>query len=638
VERREGSAQINLEVSKKSVLSLSIQINMAPRRKKTNHPSGTTSRLRKHSGTGKVRSIGAAPRIFRQTPLQNLVKRSVEAFKFLQTEDPYRNGPWEARLGHIRELRHEIEERRKTGDASFDSYMIAKVRDSKTMDEVHQLYEEWNNGKTHYTTAGPLKLRFLKRLVPYDRVLPVSCNDQAKLPSTYTSLIPRPERATGLPFANFLSLQDGAEQDALFSRPETNYILRSYVSFYQHAEYWGRHNLPPKDKWSKSFKEANDLEGSNLAQFENSAFEACMGKTWADFGRLDQEIGRQPFGSGPLGFALRRGIRRAALQKAFSLITSSENREANTPWRRVAFPAPAKKFQHSHFRPWTLPRRERQDKDGRWQIDRHVEHEPSPWVYWYNQWRQQANYLSAWTRRSYGKRYWTDFKKIALPVNYLGPYISDSHCVYDDYWLKMGQSLVTLQATLEKLAVTHSRWLLERVVEDIRRGVDGEEPPDGVIPRGDIDLVYGQPNRFQLVDEMDVAWLKFLCQPPTTKALAGLSDSKPEDSLTILLDHRLQTLFNDPMHNPFWLTDVIPGETKARYRPRELPLELLLPMINMGSLNLARRDWDTGAVTWYHTPAKFHHTGAPIPNSMYQFSLKEAKLHCTRLAEMGRIV
>lgn len=576
----------------------------------------------------------------------NIVRKVEQAWNRLQIEDPYRDGQWSQESEWVWQLLQEAETRRKTGDPAFDSKVTKTLKDSQLMDKVHRRYEQWNNGPTRFTTAEPLKHKHTQRLSPYKRLLPIPCDIEGKLPSTYTSLVPRPKEITESPFVRFSTVEGGLDRKSFFGDLEALPYFRFYTIFYDHANEWGKQDLH-STLWTKlfpSWKIPGNPDGMNIAQFENLTYEMLVGKGWDELRPLQLLVNGKDISTDVLGLAIQRGIRRAAMQKVLNLVTNSENRAINTPWRRVTFPEPTKKFHYSHFHPWALARKELHakglnDSNSMVQVDRHLDGEPSPWIYWFNEWRQQANYLSAWTRQSYNKRYWNDFKKIALPVNYRGPYSITNQCIYDDYWLKMGQDLVTLQANLEKLAVTHKRWLLERVVQDIKRGEDGHEIANDVIPRPDIDLVIDQPTKFQLVDEMDVAWLKFLCQPPSVKALSDLTLSKPGDTLTIIFDHRLQTLLNDTLHSPFWMTDTEPGDPKPRFRPREMLLEDLLPMINRGGRIFKTREWkqSNNAITEYQTASKLEATGASIPNSLYQFSLKEAKVHCTRLAEMGRI-
>ncbi|KAK9420417.1 hypothetical protein SUNI508_06413 [Seiridium unicorne] len=611
---------------------------MPPKRKKTTGSRGTGSNPGGNVNARRVRAKRDAARRLAATDTKGMIDLLLKAWNFLQTEDSYRNGAWERRFGHIREIAQEADKRRKQGDPAFGGDLASKLAHIQAMDELHRRYDAWTMGPTRFTTADPVKQRRPQRLAPYHRLLPDLCEDEEKLPSTYTSLVPRPKEVTDPAFVNFPKFKDETDWKAFFKRADVMPLIRSYIIFYQHADLWGQQDLP-ETQWHMQFpllKNPDNPEGLNFAQFENVAFEGCVVREWNEFGHIQHDLAKSGLATGMLGFATQRGIRRAAIQKILNLITNNENRDTNTPWRRVTFPIAPKKFQYTHFHPWATPRQWPGNSFAK-PIDRHKRFEPSPWIYWYNEWHQQAEYLSAWTRQTYNKRYWHDFKRIALPVNFRGPYTFKDKCIYDDYWLKMGEYLVTLQANLEKLAVTRTRWLLDRVVEDIKHGEDGDPIPNDVVPRPDVDLAIGRPDSFQLIDEVDMSWLKFLCQPPTTKALTGLSLSKPEDTLTIILDHRLQTLFNDPLHNPFWLTDVAAGDPKLSYRPREIHLEHLLPILNLGGRDHVQRDWSGGAITWYQKAAKLEPTGAAIPNSLYQFSLKELKLHCTKLAEMGRI-
>lgn len=621
--------------------------NMVLGREKTARPRRATPSISGDARARGTRPKGNPPQQLDPLALHDFNARLSAAWHWLQNEDQYRTAGWAAEYETIWLLLREADKRRKEGDLTIDSGLVEKLRDSQSLHGLHQRFELWKNGSTRFSTARPLKLNRPRRLTPYDRQIPVLCEKEGKPPSTYTSLIPRPREVTNPPFVNLPTYKGEADWKSYFGRVEARPMLRSYMVFYDHANLWGQHD-PPLTEWGKAYstmKNSDNPQGVNLAQFENMIFEQCVGQKWADFAQLYQELSNEKTTTALVSFAIHRGIRRAAIQKVLNSITNDENKNINTPWRRVIFPEPIKDIRQNHFHPWALARREF-DKDefghiARVRQNRHTEGEPSPWIYWFDEWRRQESYLSAWTRQSYYKRYWTDFKKIALPINSRGPYTFNNKCVYDEYWLKLGRNLMTLQANLEKLVMmSHDRWILEWVVDDIKHGECGDPIGKEVVPRPNVDLVGDEPDKYQLIDDVDVAWLKLLCQPATTKALAEVSQSKPMDALTVILDHRLQALFNDPLHNPFWVTDTSAQENEPSFRPWEMSLEHLLPMINLGSRDFGTIDWTSQGIdarTEYQKAPQFKLTGVPIPNSLYQFSLKEAKLHCTKLAEMGRI-
>ncbi|KAI4597598.1 hypothetical protein KJ359_004302 [Pestalotiopsis sp. 9143b] len=600
----------------------------------------------------------------------------------LAKENEYKQWPEFAASVHL--LLAEADSYRKAGNPEFDEPLTRVFFEVKQFFEAHEMYYEQHKGPYRFTTAMPPKVTFPQRLAPYTRDLPDydparPGPGQGRLPPTYTSLIPRPDEVMDPPFRHWLpSYKGGFDWACFFKRPESMASYRDYLRFGLDAREMAK--ITPTSSSATATTPAKrmrvavanmsktitltrtktatgtsttttnplvagvdfaEMEKWNMAQVEFAWFHNLVHRDLNEMiTHAEALFAPNANLSDRLRFALERGFFRAMTMNFLQLMTNSENRDINTPWRRVVFPAKREKFKTIHFNSIALPRREKANPmSGMTVYDRHVRFEPAPWVYWYNEWRREADFVSAWSRKRYNGQYWDNFKQIALPINYNGPHTFDPKCVYDKHWLTMGPKLVALQEVLEKLNVTHRRRLLQDVVLDMRDGVEGLDIPVGVVARPGVDSAPHKDtgvDQFLLVDEVDMAWLKLLTQPPTTKELSGLSPSNPEDTLTIILDHRLQSMFNDVQNNPFWVIDQNKG-ARQEYRARQISLEHLLPMINLGGREIATREWDQDSVTHYHAAPRLNATGAQIPNNLYQFSLKELMLHCSKLAEMGRI-
>lgn len=606
---------------------------MAPKRKEPTGDQGLAAPVNPDEDTDarRVRPKGVSP--------AEIIERLEKSFKWLCDADKDRTVAYETYLERIGDFLDTAEVARREHPDAFDEQACQVLRACKAMCAMHERYNDWCYGLTKWSTHAPVKMTAEKRLVPYNRMLPLPDTEEGRRPSTYTSMVPRPDELTYPPFVRITPNRDRRYWAAYFTQPQGIYLQRYFTEFYSHARLWWALQPTQSMNWTKipAFVNPRNPEGINYAELENMAYE--------DYIKRDlEELAVRPASNKTAqaaefeDFAVQRGWRRAALQRVLFHLSGRENSEVNSPWRRVIHPKPVEKPKINHIKPLTLPRI--YDAGVTRNNDRCAKAEPSPWIYWYNQWLQQIKYLSGWSRSDYNRRHWEDFKQVALPMNYLGPFLVSDRCVYDDRWLKMGRYLVALQKNLEKMSVTRRRWLIERVVEDIKQGESGGSVPDDVMGRDRVDIVEGTADQFVLVDETDVAWLKFLCDPSATRGLVGLSHGKPEDTLTILLDHRIQLLINDPLHNPFWVKDSrVEKEDQSSWRAEQIALEDLVPMLNLGGRDFFEVDWSNGTKTEVQRAARLNKNlkGVEPPNTLYQFSLKEAVKHCTKLAKMGRI-
>lgn len=581
--------------------------------------------------------------------------RLPQILAYLQDQDVDRAAGFKSRLKIIEEYLSDCDRLRREGHVDFDAKLTGILYEAQTLTKVHRDYERITKGLTRPYNIIPRKLKFPTRQAFYFRKPPMPCPNPDQKPSVYTSLIPRREAIWHPAFVTLRQLPDRPDWDNYYASADGRDMIRWYRIFRAHEnQLW---NTPPgtKGNWAAipNFRTTRNPNALNYAEIEEETYQRCM--------LLDDVQTVNPPPITPLNIpseggdgekAITRGWKRAMIQRCLNLVDNSENRQVNSPWRRVIFPPRYEKFKEVHYQPKALARELRNintmvlDK----RKDRCAQSEPSPWIFWYNQYLQQMNYLAAWSRQAFVGEHWKDLDHIAVPVNYTGPHVFVDKCIYHDYWLDMGKSLVLLwnlinrEAELEaqraspKTPPERIRRLIHLVAADIWTGVQGGRPDIGVVPRPNIDTVQDDADTFQLVDEIDMAWLRFLVQPSSNRALAGLSSQQPEDTLMILFDHRIQTMFNDLVNNPFKVTTTVndaAGKPIQRWGRQYIPVNPdLLNMINRGG-RVRYRSEEKGFDYW--EAAEIHDAHLEPPNELYQFTADEAERYCEALARMGRI-
>ncbi|KAK8104155.1 uncharacterized protein PG998_011188 [Apiospora kogelbergensis] len=129
-----------------------------------------------------------------------------------------------------------------------------------------------------------------------------------------------------------------------------------------------------------------------------------------------------------------------------------------------------------------------------------------------------------------------------------------------------------------------------------------------------------------------MAWLKFLLEPGSAPGLIKYSNNRPQHNLLILFDHRIQILFNDTQNNMFWALSDEDHKGFPSYTSQKVPLTELLAIINRGGRKLGK---EKGQHTWY--ASDLNDQDANPPNTLYQFTLDEARFACIKLARQGRL-
>ncbi|KAI0126648.1 hypothetical protein BJ170DRAFT_724156 [Xylariales sp. AK1849] len=582
-----------------------------------------------------VGSIGSHNAGVSLGPEKGPIDRLPQILAFLRDQDRDRRSGFKPALVGIKKYLEYAKKLRREGLMDFDLEPILQECDNLV--EVHETFETWAYGNTRWSTHDPPSTIYPKRLPIYDRQLPAPPmkTPEEKQPSVSTSLIPRKHAVRHTPFVDFDNLDSNPDWDFYFATEAGFSFLRQFTALYAHEnKFWSlKAGGATKVHWEDIplWKNPRNPKAINYHALENATFDHYMRAGLK--GMVAAPGLQKPLDTAEFEIETKlRGWRRAAIQTCLNMLFNSENRDINTPWRRVILPEPVRKTTEVYYHPRALPRESTnagsattQDRRG----DRCLREEPSPWIFWYNQYLEQLNFLSAWARQSYNKRQWGNFMQIALPPNYQGPYTFSNKCIYDDYWLKMGRSLLVLKENLRRTSETQPRRLIERVLSDISDGETGKPVPYEVFARVGVDTVPGKRDAFQLVDEIDVTWLKFLCQPTATRSLVGLSHQKPEDTLTILFDHRIQTLLSD-INNPFWVRDKDPETQTLKWRSQQINLTDLVPMMNLGG----RKDYL--ALGGARVAAELRGVQREPANKLHQFTLNEARDYCSVLARMNR--
>ncbi|KAH8682511.1 hypothetical protein BX600DRAFT_430386 [Xylariales sp. PMI_506] len=557
-------------------------------------------------------------------PVERLQKMHI----FLRDQDQDRHPGFFWTLTEIKKYLEYVDQLRKNGHKSFGFHLQSVLHDCKALVRIHENFSEWTYGQTPSPTQLLGSLIMPNRLDECSRLPQLTPRSGSK--SILPPLIPREYTVDASPFINVTDFGKSLDWDEYFAG--NSLPLRYFTALGIHENHvWETRPLFPSisTEWSQIpfLQGPKNPHAVNYAEIENETYEKYV--SFPELSRLVQlpKIHEQDAAAEFGEIAATRGFRRAALQVVLNLFSSQENKIINTPWRRVVFPITPKMSKEPCFAPRALARKTHQG-------DRCSREEPSPWIFWYNQYARRVNNAAASHRQYIHQKQWENSQHISLPNNINGPYIFNGMCIHDDYWFKMGHNLLVLQQNLERTSHTHSRWILRMITDDIKSGESGKGVPCDIMPRIGIDTVTGCPNSFQLVDEKDLAWLEYLCK---SNAVRGPIPSNREDlrvknHLLILFDHRIQLLLNDTLNNPFWTSDTPGSTTQTKWNRQAIPLKTVLHMINRGGRQLVR-----GETGDFWVAADLPDPINQPSNKLYQFNLEEATEYCSQLAKLDRL-
>lgn len=396
---------------------------------------------------------------------------------------------------------------------------------------------------------------------------------------------------------------------------------------------------------------------NNIFAVDNTAYEKYL--------RRGCDNPPPPHNNGPVGsgdsnnpdgtkgtpFYRRRGWQRAALQQCLNLFTSHENRVINTPWRRpilpYAPPAPLPKdIAYVPRVPDPIEVNDEKEKD------------PFSWLHWSSQHTEIVDFLASCQRRRHNLENWDDFSASALPPNFRGPRLYRGLTVHDQHWLKIGDYLENLENLIHSAWGAAPRPFLRAILRDIDAGrheytggpgMDNSqslpaEDDDDIRDRKrywrrDIKRRLGIDNEqdnteddnFKLLDDLDIAWLRYICEPSRTLEMCD-SSKLPSNNLAIIFDAKLQSYFRslELSGHPDSKAVSIWGENyddienvKRNYQPSTL--RAAVAYINGCT--------DSELIESGEKDPNPEH-----PNACYQFSLEEAEFLCVELQNLGRCV
>ncbi|KAI1748365.1 hypothetical protein F4782DRAFT_550732 [Xylaria castorea] len=567
---------------------------------------------------------------------------------YLRDNDAGRDVGWDTNFTLIRGYLADAHRRMVTGSLGFgDPKLRAALEDARVMVRVHLNYESRVQEKTRWTDSILRGQTTQERLLTYPRVFPLPELDRSK--SQYRPIKPMPRPDDNSPLWNTtLKVIDQTTESSTLAEVD-NYV-DSENKFFQSTQTSAKTGKVDKYTWE-----------NNRFVVENEAYEDYMSRgpagTCADppppynGGPTGSGWSDNPDGTKGPAFYRRRGWQRAALQQCLNLFTSHENRVINTPWRRPVLPydPPPPLPKDIAYVPRVVDPFEVRDEQQK---------DPFSWLHWSFQHAQIVDFLASCQRRRYNKNSWPDFSAPALPINFRGPQIYRGLTVHDQHWLKIGDYLEKLETLIHSAWGAAPRPFLRAILRDIDAGrhentggpnMDNShylpaKNDDDMLDRKrywrrDIKRRVYIDNRedntnddnFKLVDDFDIAWLRYLGEPSRTLEMCDPS-KLPSQNLAVIFNAKLQSYFRnleisgypDSKALSIWgenYDDI--DEVKRNYKPSTI--RTVVAYINgcTDSELIDSGDRD---------PNPEH------PNACYQYSLEEAEFLCVELSNLGRCV
>ncbi|KAI1173564.1 hypothetical protein F4777DRAFT_600480 [Nemania sp. FL0916] len=548
--------------------------------------------------------------------------------RYLRENDKDRDANWDSNFQLIRDYLVAAHREMVTGGLGFnDPNVRAAVDDARSMVRVHLVSEGLaQQQKTPWTTDILRGQITQERLLTYPKAFPLPEPDRAKSQHRPVKPTPRPDEK--------VPLHSGRPRNP----GEVDSYVRSENRYFRVTRRQARAGLPTS---------SSDKPG--LFDDENQAYERYMASG------LAETSSRPPPPSNndtkDSSFYTRRGWERAALQQCLNMFTSNENRVINTPWRRAVLP-----YDPPPPLPKEVPLSPRIVEPS--QVTNDKMKDPFSWLHFSYEHTQIVHFLANRQRQSYNDQSWNNFSASALPANFRGPHIYRGLSVHDQHWLRIGRYLDNLESLMHKAWGAAPRPLLRAILRDIDAGKQNNTggfdldnshqlPADQQDDmhnrkrywRRDIKRRIGIDSRddnnnddnFKLMDNFDIAWLRYLCQPSRTLEMCDPS-KQPGENLTILFDAKLQSYFRNLAVSEIPNDDNLQIWSETRddldnvmnnHRPDTL--RTVLAYIN-GCTDAQLRQ------SGYTNPNSTH------PNACYQFSIEEAQFMCAELHMLGRCV
>ncbi|KAI1421524.1 hypothetical protein F5Y12DRAFT_718382 [Xylaria sp. FL1777] len=556
---------------------------------------------------------------------------------YLRDNDADRDGNWNANFPLIRGYIAEASQQMTAGALGYsDPKLRAALEDARVMISVHLASEKRDREKTPWTTDILRGQTTQERLLSYPEVFPLPEPNRAKSQYRPVDPIPRPKDNSTI-WNTTLKAVDPTTGSSVLA--EVDEYVESEDRFFQAVRNFVKIGETNNSTW-------ND----NKFITENRVYEQYIRRGIAETrAKVVPPYDSQEIAKGP-SFYNRRGWQRAALQQCLNLFTSHENRVINTPWRRLVLPyePPAPLPKDTVYVPRVVDPKDVNEK----------EKDPFSWLYWSSKYAETVDWLADSQRRRYNSLSWNDFSVSALPVNFRGPRIYRGFAVHDQHWLRIGEQLENIESLLHSAWGAAPRPLLRAILRDIDAGrqenTGGPNMNNSLqLPAEDDDDIHDRKrywrrdikrrlgidnikdntddDNYKLVDDVEISWLKYLCEPSRTLEMCDPS-KLPTHNLAIVFDAKLQSFFKNlelsgvPDSRELYLwgedrNDI--HEVMHAYEPK--PLTTVLAYINGCAESELKQGGDTD-------PNPEH------PNSCYQFSMDEAEFCCIELQQLGRCV
>ncbi|KAI0396483.1 hypothetical protein F5Y17DRAFT_104245 [Xylariaceae sp. FL0594] len=571
---------------------------------------------------------------------------------YLSNNDAVSDPRWGERFNVIRTYLSETYRLMSTGSLGFeDPKLRAALEDARVMANVHRDKEKASKETTTWTEGILRGQTTQERLLTYPKEFPPPDPDRSTFRHRPVDQPPRPEdRNTNLWNTSFgLVTYPGGGMGQSQSNAHPLAELESYVQsqnrFFDAYTKSALSGAPVEDsEWTNQRfgLETHVYEHSIKVGLEYTCSNAPPPHTNAATG---PRSANNPDGTKGADFYVRRGWQRAALQQCLNMFTSHENRAINTPWRRAVLPPleePLALPREIAYVPRVIEPRVLKEKD------------PFSWLQLMSQYTQIVDFLADCQRKRYGNRFWANFSASALPVNFRGPRIYRGLSVYEQHWLQIGHDLDKLESRLYDAWSVAPRPLLRAILRDIdagrqpdsvplaiRHGEDDSDPDRKRYWRRDIkrrpevdtedDEDEEGDESYLMIDEFEMAWLRYLCEPSRTIDMCNPSKFPP-NNLAILFDAKLQAYFRtlaesgvpDTSGLAIWHEkeeDV--RAVLAEYRPKSV--RTVVAYIN-GCDEKDVKEYGEAQPNPEH------------PNRSYQFAMDEAEFLCAQLEGAGRCV
>ncbi|KAJ3579732.1 hypothetical protein NPX13_g834 [Xylaria arbuscula] len=568
--------------------------------------------------------------------------------QYLRDNDANRDVNWDTSFPLIQGYIAEATQQMITGGLGFSNPKLrAALEDAHVMLRAHLTAEKRANGMTQWTD-GILRGQITQqRLLTYPEAFPLPDPDRANSQHRPVKPTSRPDDVSPL-WPVSLKILEPTEEIPVLAEVD-NYIEteENFFKAVQQSVKSGEKLFVSPMKPSKFI-----VENRTYERYMTSGIEETRSKPPPPYSEDSSapKDPQNPDGTKGQSFYRRRGWQRAALQQCLNLFTSSENRAVNTPWRRPVMP-----YEPSAPQPNEIAYVSRVVNSDR--IDE-KEKDPFSWLHWSTQYAQIVDFLADCQRRQYNDESWDNHSASALPANFRGPHIYRGLSVHDQHWLRIGQHLENMESLLHTAWGVAPRPLLRAILRDIDAGKhqntggpymnnsaylpveDNDDLQDRKrYWRRDIRRRFGIDSRedntedanYKLIDEFEVAWLRYLCEPSRTLEMCDPA-KLPSHNLAIVFDTKLQSFFEnlevsggpDCTELSLWAENRFDIEDIMRnYEPT--PFLTVLAYINGCAESELMYSGDTD-------PNPEH------PNSCYQFSVEEAEFLCVELQQLGRCI